>query len=398
VEFEWRFIFRPVEYLQKTTFKYKGTTMNKITSFILAVAFMLVSFSASGEGIPSDDMKGSAALGQRQLIQAIDAGWVRVLASGEYYDIINDPANAAIPQGILASENAVNQSDCLPDTEVTTFPSGNPAGNFKTILQKGEINRCIVTGATVPWDTTNFYRAGDALEEAVFDEIEVHYGVTINRNDVEIPPPFDLTTALNDGTCDYIQQVNALGGETEDLRRRNTRMSSCTISSSAQFLYVPNSGVDRACVGSGACASAAELAAIQDITDLRDDGLNICSGNLSTQLSNQYFPNSRVNTVRFPGDIGNCAVNVSGEGYCACPPPFIPFPGGCEYRPSDNSGGVCPTGIEHRYDDVMVFSITDIDDALVGPFGPFAGQYRQVDLKIVAGTPLWVGISPPKKK
>jgi hypothetical protein len=374
--------------------------MYKKLKYGVAAAAALLSFSVVGQGIPSDDMKASASLGQRQLIQAIDAGWVRVLASGKYYEIINDPANAAIPQGTLASKNAINQSDCLPDTEVTTFPSGNPAGNFKTILNKGKITRCSVSGATLPWDTTNFYRTGDALEEAVFDEIEAHYGVTITRTDVEIPPPFDLTTALNDGTCDYVEQVNALGGETEDLRRRNTRMSSCVISSGGQYLYVPDLGGDRACVGTTDCASNAELDAIQDITDLKADGsINICTGNLSTQLSNRYFPDSRVNTVRFPGDIGNCAVNVYGEGYCACPPPFIPFPGGCEYRPSDNTGGVCPTGIEHRNDDVMVFSINDIDDALAGgPFAPYSGLSRQVDLKIVAGTPLWVGISPPKKK
>jgi hypothetical protein len=375
--------------------------MYKKFACCITAAAALLSLPAVGDGIPSDDMKGSASLGQRQLIQAIDAGWVRVLASGKYYEILDDPAYAAVPQGIPASENAVNQSDCLPDVEVTTFPSGNPHGNFKTILQTGEITRCVVVGATLPWDTTNFYRAGDALEEAVFDEIEAHYAVTITRTDVEIPPPFDLTSALNDGTCDYIQQVNALGGETEDLRRRNTRMSSCTISSSAQFLYIPDLPGDRPCVGSGDCASDAELDAVSSISEMRDSGLSICSGNLSTQLSNQYFPDSRVNTVRFPGDVGNCAVNVYGEGYCACPPPFIPFPGGCDYRPSGNTnhGGQCPTGIEHRYDDVMVFSLTDIDDALAGgPFAPFSGLSRQVDLKIVAGTPLWVGISPPKKK
>jgi hypothetical protein len=370
--------------------------MYKKISLLLAITISLISLPAFAD--PSDDMKASASLGQRQLIQAIDAGWVRVLESGKYYEILDDPAYAAVPQGIPASENAVNQSDCLPDVEVTTFPSGNPAGNFKTILNTGEITRCVVLGATVPWDTTNFYRAGDALEEAIFDEIEAHYGVTITRTDVAIPPPFDLTSALNDGTCDYISQVNALGGETEDLRRRNTRMSSCVISSSAQYLYVPDLPGDRACVGSGACASDADLDAVTSISKMRDSGLSICSGNLSTQLSNQYFPDSRVNTVRFPGDVGNCAVNVYGEGYCACPPPFIPFPGGCDYRPSGNTGGVCPVGIEHRYDDVMVFSLTDIDDALVLGFAPYAGLSRQVDLKIVAGTPLWAGISPPKKK
>jgi hypothetical protein len=367
---------------------------DKITLMILATFACTPAF---GDGVPSDDMKGSAANGQRQLIQAIDAAWVEMLEDGTYYDIINDPANAAVPQGILASKNAVNQADCLPDSEVTTYPSGNPAGNFKVILQKGEINRCNVSGVALPWDTSNFYRTGKAMERAVFDKIGAHYGVAIDIIDVEIPPPFDLTTALNDGTCDVVTQVNALGGESEDLRRRNTRLFSCVMSSGGQYLYVPDLPGDRACVATTGCATKAQLDAVQDITDMRASGLNICTGNLSTQLSNQYFPNSNVFTVRFPGDIGNCAVNVLGEGYCGCPPPFIPGPP-CEFRPSDNPGGVCPVGIQHRHDDVMVFSINDIDDALVGPFAAFAGQARQVDLKIVAGTPLWVGISPPRKK
>lgn len=338
------------------------------------------------------DQKRKASRGQAQFVSAIDAGWVRVLRNGTYRAILNDPAYAAVPQGTLAAENAVNQSDCLPNPDVTPFPDVQKAkGLFKRMLNGETVKRCEITGVTIPTDTTNFFRAGDALEDAIFDEIASHYGVVITRVGVEIPPPFNLTTALNDGTCDYVQQVNALGGETEDLRRRDTRLFSCVISSSAQWLYVPDDGVDRDCVASGGCASDAQLASITSIDDLQDPAnanIRICTGNLSTQLSNQYFPDNTVNTVRFPGDIGECAERVLGGGACTCPPPFIdPF---CQIRPGDNPGGVCPVTAPLTFDDVMINSINDID---LGIFNPTQkNRMRQVDLHIVAGTPLWAGI------
>jgi len=46
----------------------------------------------------------------------------------------------------------------------------------------------------------------------------------------------------------------------------------------------------------------------------------------------------------------------------------------------------------------MIFSLLDIDEAFIGgPFAGFIGQLRRVDLRMVAGTPLWVGIKPPHK-
>ncbi|MCH9691429.1 MAG: hypothetical protein K0U59_05105 [Gammaproteobacteria bacterium] len=364
----------------------------------VTAALSLFSLVATTLMAEENAIESTIAKGQRQLIQAIDAAWVRVLRSGRYQQVLADPSYFAVPQGTPSYEIFVNQADCLPDPQTTQYPS-DPVGNFKIILQQAKINRCTLSYQPLPWDTTNFSRASEALENAIFEELGDHYKVAIKRKDIEIAPPFNFTTALNNGSCDYIQQVNALGGETEGLRRRDSRLFSCVVSSSAQYAFIPSSSDDRPCVANDRCASATELVRIQRIVDLQANSrINICTGNLSTQTSNRFFAENRVNTVRFPGDIGNCAENISGEGYCVCPPSSAQSSTLCAYRPSDNIAGVCPSGVEHRYDDLMIFSIPDIDEALIGPYAVFNGQYRQFDLKIVAGTPLWVGIEPPQKQ
>ncbi|MFQ5634582.1 MAG: hypothetical protein ACE5G3_04530 [Gammaproteobacteria bacterium] len=364
---------------------------NKALLTILSTALLAIA-SGSALAAKDPDQKRKASRGQAQFISAIDAAWVRVLRSGTYRAILNDPAYAAVPQGTLAAESAVNQSDCLPNPDVTPFPDPAKAkGLFRRMLNGATLKRCEVSGVTIPTDTTNFFRAGDALEDAIFAEIAAHYGIAITRVGVPIPPPFNLTAALNDGTCDYVEQVNALGGETEDLRRRDTRLFSCVISSSSQFLYVPNDASDRACVADGLCASAGQLNSIASIDDLQNPAnanVRICTGNLSTQMSNQYFPNNTVSTVRFPGDMGECAERVLGGGACACPPPFIDPT--CRIRPGDNPGGVCPVTAPLTFSDVMVSPVPDFDLAIFNPFQK--GRLRRVDLDIVAGTPLWAGI------
>jgi len=343
----------------------------------------------------AQDLKPKADPGQVQFVSALDAAWVRVLASGEFRNILNDPANAAVPQGTLGVEHNVNMADCLPFPEGTPYPE-KPKGLLKQIIKTGEVNRCLVQGAPFPGDTTNFFRYSDAIEEAIFAELADHYGIEdgITRIDVPIDPQLSdtLTDRLNDGTCDYLNQVNALGGETNDLRRRDTRLFTCTLVASGQFIHVPTENR-----GGG----LPDTNHIQNMDDLLDDpSLKVCTGPLSTQFTNRYFENP-VDTIyfSFKGDMGECAERVFGEGYCQCLP-WIPLP--CETSPSENLGGVCPGYAPLTHDDVIMSSLPDLDAPLSaaimsypgGPVypSPHMGKTTGIDTKIVAGTPLWVGI------
>ncbi len=151
--------------------------------------------------------------------------------------------------------------------------------------------------------------------DAILAEIAAHYGTgPIAITQIEIPFPFNTTSALQDGifgfsvnvfstqyppfqpvqlpgvTVDFLDQFNAKGGESENLRRLKGRRPTCTLSSSGQFIHVP--------VGSPLT--------INSIDDLRaDPSIRICTGNLSTQLSNQYFPDNPVETKR-SFDIAEC--------------------------------------------------------------------------------------------
>ncbi len=361
----------------------------KNTSLVMAVISVTLLGTAACTGdVAGPDLKPNADEGQAQFISAIDAAWVRVLASGQYRDILNDPANASVPQGVLPADRVVNISDCLPNPELTLYPE-NPTGLLKRMLETGEVKRCVIQGAPVASDTTNFVRHSEKIEDAIFAEIENHYGVKINRIDVVSPPPIANTTDLNNGTCDYINQVNALGGRTEGLRRRDTRLFSCTLSASSQYLHVPT--INR---GDG-LPDTDHINSLDDL--LADPSLRICSGGLSTQLANNYFANHQIDSVFMPGDISECAERVFGEGFCNCPPPSEPGPA-CENRPSDNAGGVCPviagrsTGPIH--DDLIINPLGSLDAALFET--AYAGRLTAIDTRIIAGTPLWVAIKSPK--
>jgi hypothetical protein len=362
---------------------------SKNRSFALAViSFALVGTAACTGDVAGPDLKPNADEGQAQFISAIDAGWVRVLASGQYRDILNDPANAAVPQGDLPVNHVVNISDCLPNSELTPYPE-NPTGLLKRMLETGEVKRCVIEGAPIASDTTNFFRHTEKIEDAIFAEIENHYGVTINRTDVVSPPPIANTTELNNGSCDYINQVNALGGRTEGLRRRDTRLFSCTVTASSQYLHVPTTN------RGGGLPDTDHIDSVDDL--LAASGLRICSGGLSTQLANKYFANHKVDSVFIPGDIAECAERVFGEGFCDCPRPSGSAPA-CENRPSDNVGGICPviasrsTGPIH--DDIIINPLGNLDAALFET--AYVGRLTSIDTRILAGTPLWVAIKSPR--
>ena len=332
----------------------------------LTLFSMLFLFAAALPASASSD-KGS-----QQLIDAFDAAWVRIVRSGEYRSIVQNFVEP-IPGVVDATEYIINQSDCLPNPDVTPFPE-NPKGRFKKILKNEEIIRGEVGGP--PWfvsqgrNTSDWFNGGlggsDILSDildAILAEISAHYGIgPINVVTEEIPFPFNTTTALQDGIfgfnvnvfsdqyapftqvsrpgviVDFLDQFNAKGGESEELRRLTGRKETCTLSSSGQFVHVP--------VGSPFV--------IESIDDLAaNPAVRICTGNLSTQTANQYFSNNQVVTKR-SFDISECYESIrDGES------------------------------------DVFINSLpVNPSPAQVGvPDAPAFGS--AVDLKIVAGTPYW---------
>ncbi|GAA5445205.1 hypothetical protein Misp06_03402 [Microbulbifer sp. NBRC 101763] len=311
--------------------------------------------------------------GDDQLVDAFDAAWVRIINSGKYRKIIQDFAEP-IPGVIDATDYIVNQADCLPNPEITPFPA-KPRGRFAKILSSGQIRRGYIAG--MPWfissgaSTSDWFDNGmygssilDDIFVEILREIAKHYSVEqIEVNSIEIPFPFNTTSALQDGIfgtnlspfsevyemfefvnnpgiiVDIIGQFNAKGGESENLRRLKGRRSTCTIISSGQFIHIP--------VGSPYVVSS--------IDDLQSNpSIRICTGNLSTQTANQYFPENVVVTKR-QLDIKECYEAIrDGEADV--------FFNSLPKNPSPEAVGVVGAPI---------FQAT-------------------IDTKIVAGTPYWV--------
>lgn len=274
-----------------------------------------------------------------QLIKAMNAAWVEIVADGTYDAIL---AGTAFPGAPPAATYHVNMADCLPSPEVNPFPD-KPKGRFAEILATGTIVRATVQGgAPNVGDTASYYGPfSDAMTVAVINRIGQHYGVNLAINDIVIPPPFfELTSALVSTTqprADFVDQVNATGGETQGLVRRASRRFSCTMSASGQFLHVP-----------------ARLASvIQSVEDLRNNpSLGICTGNLSTQTMNAYFDNP-VRTERV-NDISNCDARIAAGT-----------------------------------SDILVNSMPTLDVATSAGL-VLQNSYTSIDTGIYAGTPLWV--------
>ncbi len=299
--------------------------------------------------------------GREQLVKAFDAAWVRYVDSGQYHADIAAFTLAGVPGGpaIPATEYMVNQSDCLPQPENVGFPD-NPKGLLKTVLDTGTIRRGVAFGfSPFPGASTSDYFSplNDAMAAGIIGEIEAHYGVSITIQDVPIGVPFNTTSALLNGVFNnpfvpgappddpvpvhFIEQFNALGGETEGARRRDTRRFTCVMSSAGQFIHL----------------APAVSAGIDSLADLRaatiaNPALNICTGPLSTQTVRSYLPEAAANN------------QIQTENV------------------ADLAG--CATRVQNGLSQVYINSMPRLPNFAGGQFD------KTVDAKIVAGTPYWV--------
>ena len=282
----------------------------------------------------------SPAKGREQLVSALDAAWVRIVDNGKYRQILNAHG---------AAEVLVNIVDCLPSPDRTPFPE-KPEGLLKKILDTKKIRvGTMMNSPPGPETTANFFSPITAdMLEAVLSEITRHYGtdpITVTK--VTIPPPFHATSALNKGEIDILDQLNALGGISENVRRRTSRRFTCTLSGSKQVLYVKNE---------------APYKNFEDV--LNDSDVKICAGPLSTQLTNAYFngPNQSV-TTKYVFDISLCLAEVINGKADAM---MSPFPDEKFFPASiDTNGDKIPDTNPHPL-------------------------IRSIDTNLVTGTPYWV--------
>ncbi|MGI9308445.1 MAG: hypothetical protein ACR2P6_04215 [Gammaproteobacteria bacterium] len=311
---------------------------NHLLSVTAALLMTILSLSAQAE------LKGPPE-GRQQLVDALDAGWVRALDDGEIRAIINRYDMADL---------VINMADCLPDPHVTRFPE-NPTGTLKRILDEGRITVGYTnTGKLDEYSTAvHFTGMGDDMIAAVLARMAAHYGSKpIEMETVVIPPPFLNTKYLDSGEADILGQVNALGGSTkDDERRRTARRYTCTMTATRQFVWMLKDG------GPG-------WQTIDDALNAKD--VHFCAGPLANELTNTYFdqPGQSVKT-EFVSDLGKCLPKlVSGEAAAM----INPLPNE-SYFPE-------------RID-------TDGDGK---PDTATKGLFRAIDTNIVAGTPLWVAI------
>lgn len=259
------------------------------------------------------------ALGKDQLVDALDAAFVRVLDSGTYREIINsDP---------VAGPLMVNIGDCYPRIEedgvpIYPFPE-NPVGILKKILD----TRTIKVGTFDVGDQQGTFRVFDkinpALMRAIIDELGKGYGIPPSPDPGAIqiepyliyPPSSSLVfTGLNNGDFDITDFLGALGATAKvggiPERRRKLARFTCTIFGTPWFIHVRNSSPYQT---------------VDDV--LADTNARLCVGQLSARLSEDYFKYATI-TQKFYDDLEMCSEGVRDGVYDAYlhfdPLPLLP--------------------------------------------------------------------------
>ncbi len=281
----------------------------------------------SGDWSPAE-----IARGREQLVRAFDAAWLRIVASGRDQEIVaTQPPN----QPGAAKSYMVRLVDCLPQPELAPWPE-KPVGMFKDILETGVIRQLTQGVPENPQNTSWYFSSiSQAYQTEVLKMIGEHYGVELEVENVVLPPGrLPATSLLVDNKIDFISQLNAVGGNTQELRRRKSRRFSCTMSASSQFIHIPKKSelVDQ----------------IKSLNDLiARPAVKVCAGPLTTQTAQAFMPKHTVKT-KYVNDLT-----------------------------------ACDKAVRDGKLDVIVNPLNDL--AVAGIEG-----YHSVHTLLVAGTPLWV--------
>ena len=285
--------------------------------------------------------------GRQQLVDAIDAAWVRMVDEGEYREILNR---------FDRTDLVVNIVDCLPDPHVTKFPE-KPVGTLSRILEEGKVRVGFTDTGKIDDGATAVYftEMGIAVIDGIFAQIADHYGVeSIKQDRIPIPPPFHNTKFLDSGAVDMLGLVNALGGSTRDdnRRRRKARRYSCTMTATKQFVWVLKDG-------------GPSWQTIDEVLNARD--VHFCAGPLANELTKTYFdqPGQTAKT-EYVSDLAKCLPKlVNGTA----------------------AGMVNPLPHEGYFPKLI-----DVDGDGEAETET-AGLFRAIDTMMVVGTPLWVAVN-----
>ena len=320
-------------------------TIRQLSTALLAISLTLPALLHAGahgnakvskiEELPvrsGDWSEEETAKGREQLIAAFDAAWIRIIASGRDQEVLKtEPANMpGVSQSYM-----VRLVDCLPQPEIAPWPE-KPVGMFKDILETGVI-RQLTQGVPSTQANTSWYFSGisQKYQKMIIDEINQQYDVDLKVESVVLPPGrLPATSVLLAGKIDFISQLNALGGNTQEMRRRTSRRFSCTMSASSQFIHIPEKS-----------KLADEINSLNDLIARPD--VSVCAGPLTTQTAKAFMPEHTVKT-KYINDLT-----------------------------------ACDKAIKQGKLDVIINPLHDLS------VGGIEG-YKSVHTLIVAGTPLWV--------
>jgi ABC-type amino acid transport substrate-binding protein len=239
----------------------------------------------------------TTATGKNQLVQALNAAFIRVLSSGKWNEITK-------PYGPMV----VNLADCYPTPDYAPFPK-KPVGLLKAILDSRQI-KVGMYPTTLEGSANYFLPLNNVLYDAILNELVKAYNLPgpITRIPVIVTPPSGnlLFKQLNAGVFDITDLNCALGGaskgwayQTNKQLRRYLARFTCTVISSGQYLQVKKDSP------------------FQSIADLRAaSNTKICAGMLSSQLATAYFAGHDVH-IATGNDIETCGQGVLDGTYAA---------------------------------------------------------------------------------
>jgi hypothetical protein len=282
--------------------------------FILTTA--LVSICLISEVLPQP-VFGSGSIppsiiGKDQLVDALDAAFVRVLDSGKFREIINsDP---------VAGPLMVNIGDCYPrivedGVEIYPFPQ-NPTGLLKNILDSKKIRMgtfdVFSPGHNIPGTFHVFDNVNVVIMRAIIDELGKGYGIPPSPDPGAIqivpvllwPPSSGLVfTKLNKGDFDITDFLGALGATAKvggiPARRRKLARFTCTVFGTPWYIHVSNDSPYQT---------------FDDV--LADTNADLCVGMLSARLSADYFKNAQ-SITQGTDDLVECSAGVVDGTYDA---------------------------------------------------------------------------------
>jgi hypothetical protein len=179
----------------------------------------------------------TGGIGAEEFVKALDAAYVRVL----------DPAwrnGKGLPSYWELQEDVfdkyVTVYDCYPYEEETEFPTPTPGGLLDCVLNiEKKIRFGTFPSGGCPTSSDVGGPSGDAIRDAIIQELRDHYGVPdLELEVVEGAGPGGVFGVLLCGCVDMIDNVHSLGAVTFGQLRREQALHTCTIRATVHVAFV----------------------------------------------------------------------------------------------------------------------------------------------------------------